>query len=48
LNQMGNAVPPLFAFHLAGAIRNYLRLSKRLSPSEIERNSLPLQLSLPF
>lgn len=48
LNQMGNAVPPLFAFHLAGVVRNYLRSSKRLSASEIESNSLPLQLTLPF
>jgi DNA (cytosine-5)-methyltransferase 1 len=24
-NQVGNAIPPLFAFHLAGMVRNYLR-----------------------
>lgn len=34
-NQVGNAVPPLFAFHLAGMVRNYLQLNKRLSLSEI-------------
>jgi DNA (cytosine-5)-methyltransferase 1 len=48
LNQVGNAVSPLFAFNLAGVVGNYLRSSKRLSASEIESNSLPLQLSLPF
>ncbi len=43
-NQVGNAIPPLFAFHLAGMVRNYLRSSKRLSPSEIVEHNLSLQL----
>ncbi|MEW6497824.1 MAG: DNA cytosine methyltransferase [Cyanobacteriota bacterium] len=30
-NQIGNAVPPLFALHLAGMVRNYLLSSKRFS-----------------
>ncbi|MGB3206469.1 MAG: DNA cytosine methyltransferase [Crinalium sp.] len=47
-NQIGNAVAPLFAFHLAASVRNYLQSSQRLSVSEIEKFSLPLQLSLPF
>jgi DNA (cytosine-5)-methyltransferase 1 len=47
-NQVGNAVPPLFAFHLAGRVRAYLQSRERLSASEIASNLLPLQLSLPF
>lgn len=47
-NQVGNAVAPLFAFHLAGMIRNYLQSEKRLSSSEIVKRNIPLQLSLPF
>ncbi len=47
-NQVGNAVPPLFAFHLAGMVRNYLQSPERLTPNEIVELSLPLQLSLPF
>jgi DNA (cytosine-5)-methyltransferase 1 len=45
-NQVGNAVAPLFAFHLAGIVRNYLNSSRRLSSSEIGEHSLPVQLSL--
>lgn len=47
-NQVGNAVPPLLAFHLAGTVRAYLQSSLRLSSSEIVKRSIPLQLSLPF
>ena len=47
-NQVGNAVSPLFAFHLAGMVRTYLQSQKRLSPSEIVKCNIPLQLSLPF
>jgi DNA (cytosine-5)-methyltransferase 1 len=47
-NQVGNAVPPLFAFHLAGRVRAYLQSSERLSASEIASSLLPFQLSLPF
>jgi DNA (cytosine-5)-methyltransferase 1 len=45
-NQVGNAVAPLFAFHLAGMVRNYLQSSRQLSSSEIGEHSLPIQLSL--
>ena len=47
-NQIGNAVSPLFAFHLAGMVRNYLLSSQRLSISEIKEHSIPVQLSLPL
>ena len=47
-NQIGNAVPPLFAFHLAGSIRSYLESGKRFSPDEIWQKIIPVQLSLPF
>ena len=46
-NQVGNAVAPLFAFHLAGSVRSYLDSTERLSPSEIVYRNLPIQLSLP-
>jgi len=45
-NQVGNAVPPLFAYQLAGAVREYLGSSKRLSSAEIVYRNLPDQLSL--
>lgn len=47
-NQIGNAVSPLFAFHLAGSIRSYLESGKRFSPEEISQKIIPVQLSLPF
>ena len=47
-NQVGNAVPPLLAFHLAGRVHDYLQSHKRLSGSEIEGKQLPVQLSLPL
>ena len=45
-NQVGNAVPPLFAYHLAGSVRAYLESAKRLPSSEIVYKNLPDQLSL--
>lgn len=45
-NQIGNAVPPLLAYHLAGAIKEYLNSSKRLSTGEITYHNLPRQLPL--
>ncbi|MGB3653840.1 MAG: DNA cytosine methyltransferase [Rivularia sp. (in: cyanobacteria)] len=47
-NQIGNAVSPLFAFHLAGSIREYLESGCRFSLKEIEQHQPPIQLSLPF
>ncbi|AFY31102.1 DNA cytosine methyltransferase [Calothrix sp. PCC 7507] len=37
-NQVGNAVAPLFAFHLAGSVRDYLQSDSRLSPSKMAIN----------
>lgn len=45
-NQIGNAVPPLFAYHLAEAVKDYLRNAKRLEPGEILYKNLPPQLEL--
>jgi DNA (cytosine-5)-methyltransferase 1 len=47
-NQAGNAVPPLLAWHLAGAVRDYLNTSKRLSSGEILYRNLPDQFALPL
>lgn len=47
-NQIGNAVPPLFAWHLAGAIKNYLASEKRLTSGEILYRNLPDQFALPL
>ena len=47
-NQIGNAVSTLFAFHLAGSVREYLESDYRLSSQEIEKNQAPVQLSLPL
>lgn len=45
-NQIGNAVPPMLAFHLAGAVREYLRSEERLSPDEIRFRTPPRQMQL--
>ncbi|MGD1912005.1 MAG: DNA cytosine methyltransferase [Rivularia sp. (in: cyanobacteria)] len=47
-NQIGNAVSPLFAFHLAGSVREYLESGCRLSLKETEQQQPPIQLSLPL
>jgi DNA (cytosine-5)-methyltransferase 1 len=47
-NQIGNAVPPLFSYHLAESIKNYLLSKDRFSSEEIQRKTQPLQLSLPI
>lgn len=47
-NQVGNAVPPLFAWHLAGAVREYLASPKRLTSGEIAYKNLPDQFALPL
>jgi len=45
-NQIGNAVPPLFAWHLAGAVRTYLDTKQRFTSSEILYRNLPDQFAL--
>lgn len=47
-NQIGNAVSPLFAFHLAASVRTYLESNQRFSLKEIKSRHLPVQLSLPL
>ncbi|PUE09439.1 DNA (cytosine-5-)-methyltransferase [Limnohabitans sp. T6-5] len=45
-NQVGNAVPPLLAYALAGSFREYLNSSLRLSSAEIRKRRHPTQLNL--
>jgi len=46
--QVGNAVPPLLAYRLARAIRNYLESNKRLTEGEILYRRRPSQFALPL
>ena len=45
-NQIGNAVPPMLAYHLAGAVREYLATTERLNSAEILYRNLPPQMEL--
>jgi DNA (cytosine-5)-methyltransferase 1 len=45
-NQIGNAVPPMLAYAIAGSFRTSLESSKRLSDAEIKRRRQPSQLQL--
>jgi site-specific DNA-cytosine methylase len=47
-NQVGNAVAPLLAWHLAGSLKNYLATTKRLTSGEILYRNLPDQFALPL
>jgi len=47
-NQIGNAVPPLLAWHLAGSVKKYLTTTKRLTSGEILYRNLPDQFALPL
>ncbi len=46
--QIGNAVAPMFSYHLAQSVRNYLTSTKRLNREEIEYRMQPIQLSIPL
>ncbi len=47
-NQIGNAVPPLFAYHLASSIRAYLEAPEQPSSVHYEQPRVPVQMSLPM
>ncbi|MEO3706146.1 hypothetical protein [Trichormus azollae] len=47
-NQVGNAVRPFFAFHLARSVRDYLKSDFWFSVNEIEKHQLSIQSSLPL
>jgi len=47
-NQVGNAVAPLLAWHLAGSVKKYLATTKRLTSGEILYRNLPDQFALPL
>jgi DNA (cytosine-5)-methyltransferase 1 len=47
-NQIGNAVAPLLAWHLAGSVKKYLATTKRLTSGEILYRNLPDQFALPL
>jgi len=44
--QIGNAVPPMLAYAVAGAMRDYLDSSKRLDARSIGERRNPTQISL--
>jgi DNA (cytosine-5)-methyltransferase 1 len=45
-NQIGNAVPPLLAYHMAKCFHDYLNGSFRLTKKEIQVRRIPLQMGL--
>ncbi len=45
-NQIGNAVPPMLAYHMAGAVHEYLKSTIRFSSHEIAHHTIPKQLAL--
>jgi DNA (cytosine-5)-methyltransferase 1 len=45
-NQIGNAVPPMLAYDIAGSFRASLESPKQLSDAEIKRRRQPSQLQL--
>ncbi|HEY5040498.1 MAG TPA: BsuBI/PstI family type II restriction endonuclease [Verrucomicrobiae bacterium] len=47
-NQVGNAVAPLLAWHLAGSVKKYIATTKRLTSGEILYRNLPDQFALPL
>ncbi|MEI8361922.1 MAG: DNA cytosine methyltransferase [Betaproteobacteria bacterium] len=45
-NQIGNAVAPMFAFHLAKSVREYLNSTERFTNNQISERRNPSQLEL--
>ncbi len=44
--QIGNAVAPMFSYHLAQSARNYLNSTQRLNSEEIKYHMQPIQLPI--
>jgi DNA (cytosine-5)-methyltransferase 1 len=44
--QIGNAVPPLFAFNLANKVTDFLNSDITYSPNEIKKKHRPIQTKL--
>ena len=45
-NQIGNAVPPMLAYSIAGSFRAYLQSALRLDAAAVQRRRQPTQLQL--
>ena len=45
-NQIGNAVPPLLAYSLAGSFRDYLQSALRMDAAAVQRRRQPAQMQL--
>lgn len=46
--QIGNAVAPMFSYHLAQSVREYLNSAKRFNAAEVNYHMQPKQLSIPL
>jgi DNA (cytosine-5)-methyltransferase 1 len=45
-NQVGNAVPPMLAYHIAASFRDYLGSEVRLDEVNVQRRRHPTQMQL--